>query len=159
MGIELIPTTVTNTSEVKQAAEVLGGKGVDAVYVSTDNVVAAALLSLTETMKRYKIPVISADPTTAQGSGVLVAYGVDYYLAGQQTGKIIADILRGKKVSEIPVKYMTTSDELTLYTDEAVAAELGIDLSPVAASIQQTCVLPDGTSVSLALGETNEACQ
>ncbi|MDR2870007.1 MAG: ABC transporter substrate-binding protein [Deferribacteraceae bacterium] len=129
MGIELIPTTVTNTSEVKQAAEMLGGKAVDAIYVSTDNVVAAAILSVTESAKRFSIPVIGADPVTAAGTGALVAYGVDYYTAGRQTGMIVADILRGTKPGDIAVKCMTAANELKLYVDDAVAAELGIDVS------------------------------
>lgn len=128
MNIELITTTVTNTSEVKQASEVLGSKKVDAIYVSTDNVVAASIQSVTTTAKKYNIPVIGADPVTSANTGALLAYGVDYYIAGRQTGKMVADILRGTNPGDIPVKYMTKYDELELFVDKNTAKDLGITL-------------------------------
>lgn len=127
-GIELVVTTVTNTSEVKQATEVLCSKGVNAIYVSTDNIVAAAIASVTTTATRHKVPVIGADPVTAANTGALAAYGVDYYKAGRFTGKIVIQILNGAKPGNIPVKFMTGFEELALFVDKDVALELGIDV-------------------------------
>jgi putative ABC transport system substrate-binding protein len=128
MEIKLVVTTVTNTSEVRQAAEFLAREKVDAIYISTDNVVVAAMQSVTSVADRNNIPVVSADPVSAEGSGTLVAYGVDYYTAGRQTGIIIADILSGKFAGDIPVKYMLTKDELTLYFDESVGEKLNLEM-------------------------------
>ncbi|MDR2105267.1 MAG: ABC transporter substrate-binding protein [Deferribacteraceae bacterium] len=128
MNIKLVATTVTNTSEVKQAAEFLVREKVDAIYVSTDNAVVAAMQSVTSTAEKAGIPVVSADPVSAEGSGALVAYGVDYYTAGRQTGIIIAEILGGKFAGDIPVKYMLTKDELTLYFDKSVGEKLNLEL-------------------------------
>ena len=58
-----------------QAAEVLAPK-VDAIFVSKDNFVVSALNSLTDTAMKYKVPVISADPSSAPSSRVLAAYGL-----------------------------------------------------------------------------------
>jgi putative ABC transport system substrate-binding protein len=128
LNIKLIVTTVTNTSEVRQAAEFLAREKVDAIYVSTDNVVVAALQSVTAVADRNNIPVVSADPVSAEGSGVLMAYGVDYYTAGRQTGIIIAEILEGRFAGDIPVKYMLTKDELALYFDKSVGDKLKLEL-------------------------------
>jgi putative ABC transport system substrate-binding protein len=128
MEIKLVVTTVTNTSEVRQAAEFLAREKVDAIYISTDNVVVAAMQSVTSVADRNNIPVVSADPVSAEGSGALVAYGVDYYTAGRQTGIIIADILNGRFAGDIPVKYMLTKDELTLYFDKSVGEKLNLDM-------------------------------
>ena len=116
MGIELVLATVTNTSEIKQAAEILAPK-VDAIYVSNDNTVVAALSSLTETATRYGVPVISADPSSAPTSGVTIAYGIDNYQTGRATGIMISQILEGAKPSELPVKVMDQPHELAGYID------------------------------------------
>jgi putative ABC transport system substrate-binding protein len=128
MGIKLIATTVANTSEVRQATEFLAGQKVDSIYVSTDNIVVAALQSLTAVADRASIPVVSADPSSAVDTGVLVAYGVDYYTAGRNTGKIVARILQGEKAGSIPVKYMVAEDELGLYFNETLGEKLGLKL-------------------------------
>ncbi|MDR2400785.1 MAG: ABC transporter substrate-binding protein [Deferribacteraceae bacterium] len=128
LNIKLVATTVTNTSEVRQATGFLVHEKVDAIYVSTDNVVVAAMQSVTTVAEKNNIPVVSADPVSAEGSGALVAYGVDYYTAGRQTGIIIAEILNGKFAGDIPVKYMLTKDELSLYFDKSVGERLNLEL-------------------------------
>lgn len=125
MNIELVTGTVTNTSEVKAATESVAPK-VDAIYASTDNVVYASMASLVPTAAKYKVPVVASVPEDNAGSGILAAYGIDYYNAGRETGKIVIRILKGEKPGDIPVKYMTEPSELGLYIDESVAKNMGI---------------------------------
>ncbi len=127
MGIELVATTVTNTAEVKQATEVIAPK-VDLIYASTDNVVYASLPSLVPTAAKYNVPVVASVPEDNAGTGILAAYGINYYIAGRETGKLVARILKGEKAGSIPVKYMTLPSELDLYVDESVAAKMGITI-------------------------------
>lgn len=129
-GIEFIETSVANSSEVKQAAEVLLHR-VDAIYVSTDNTVVSALASLAVAAIEEGIPLISADTHSAKEQPVLVALGFDYYQHGRATGRLIARILKGESPSTIPTQYMTAPgdlDQLVLNLD--VAEELGIDIPP-----------------------------
>jgi putative ABC transport system substrate-binding protein len=126
MGVELVVQTVTNTAEVRQAAEVIVPR-VDAVYVGTDNVVAAAIASLTTVATRHGVPVIFADPTN-KVNGVLASYGVNYYNLGRETGKIVVRVLNGEKPGDIPVKFMTKPEELEFHVNEEVARILGIEL-------------------------------
>ncbi|MDR2884017.1 MAG: ABC transporter substrate-binding protein [Deferribacteraceae bacterium] len=124
LGIELVVSPVHNTAEVKQAAEVLAPK-VDAFFVSKDNYVVAALNSLTNTAMAHKVPVISADTTSAPDSKVLAAYGLDTYLTGRAAGKLVARVLKGENPGTIAVR---NPDELSSYVNPEVAAELGITL-------------------------------
>jgi putative ABC transport system substrate-binding protein len=128
LNIKLVATTVANTSEVRQATEFLVNQKVDSIYVSTDNAVVAAIQSLTAVADRAGIPVVSADPSSAINTGILVAYGVDYYTAGRNTGKIVARILQGEKAGSIPVKYMVGENELELYFNDAIGEKLGLKL-------------------------------
>lgn len=127
LGIELLLTTVTNTSEVKQAAEVLAHK-VDAIYISNDNTVVAALTGVTNTTDKYNIPVVSADPSSAPISGVAVAYGIDNYQTGRSTGRLIAQLLEGAKPEEIPVKVQNQPNELGSYVNPELVKKYGLTL-------------------------------
>ncbi len=127
MGIELVLGAVTNTAEVKQAAEVIAPR-VDAIYISNDNTVVAALTGVTATALKYKVPVISADPSSAEQAGVAVAYGIDNYQTGRATGRLIARLLSGEKPSEMPVKLMNEPSELASYVNRPLVKSLGLKI-------------------------------
>ena len=127
-GIEFVETTVTNSAEVKQAAQSIIGK-VDAIYVSTDNTVVSALSSITDVAMKAGVPIMSADPSSAEQFDILVAYGFDYYSMGRVTGKLIADILKGKDTAKIPTQYMTNDEDLILHLNMDVADAIGLSIS------------------------------
>lgn len=125
LGIEFLESTITNSAEVKQAAESIINK-VDAIYIGTDNTVISALSSIIDIANNNNVPIISADPSSAEELGVLVAYGFNYYKMGRITGKIIADILNGKKTIDMPTKYMNDSESLDLIINLDIAKQLNI---------------------------------
>lgn len=126
-GIELVTTTVTNSSEVMSAAQTIMNK-VDAIYISTDNTVVSALGTIIDIANENKIPLMSADPSSATENDVLIAYGFNYYQMGVETGKMVADILDGKSTTEMPTKFMTGEESLDLHLNFDVAREIGIDM-------------------------------
>jgi putative tryptophan/tyrosine transport system substrate-binding protein len=127
LGIEFVATTVTNTAEVRQATQAIVDR-VDVIYVSTDNTVVSALTALVDVATAAGVPVLSADPSSAEEQGVLAAYGFDYYNMGRATGRLIVDILQGADPNDIPVQFMTDADDLILHVNLDVAAALGITL-------------------------------
>ncbi|MCX7821151.1 MAG: ABC transporter substrate-binding protein [Brevinematales bacterium] len=127
LNIELIEATVTSSSEVKQATLSIVNK-VDAIYVTTDNTVVSALPSLTEVTMKYKVPVISADPSSAKDTQVLAALGFDYYKMGKATGKLIIEILEGKKAENIPTRFLTDRKDLEFYINLDVAKKLNLNI-------------------------------
>ena len=89
-GYEVVESTVTNTSEVQQAAQYLADK-VDIVYSPIDNTVASAMAVATEVCNKAKIPFyVSADSMVQDGG--LATYGIDYTVLGKETGKMVAEI-------------------------------------------------------------------
>jgi len=64
LGIDFVEATVTNSAEVRQAAQSIADR-VDVFYMSTDNTVVSALSSLTEVAMDAGVPVMSADPSSA----------------------------------------------------------------------------------------------
>jgi putative ABC transport system substrate-binding protein len=125
LGIEFVVTTVTTSAEVKQATQLIVDK-VDAIYVSTDNTVVSALSALVEVATDKGIPVMSADPSSAENIGVLAAWGFDYYKMGRATGVMIAEILDGRNPDEMSTRFMTDPADTDLLINLDVAEKLNL---------------------------------
>jgi len=127
LGIEFVPTTVSSSAEVKQAAQSIAGR-VDAFYVSTDNTVVSALAALSDAASKAGVPVLSADPSSAAENGVFLAWGFDYYKMGKATGKLIVEVIEGADPASIPTRFMTSVDDIELFVNMDIAEELAIQI-------------------------------
>ncbi len=125
MGIKFVETTVTNSAEVMQAVQTIAGR-VDGIYLSNDNTVFSALSAVTRVAMKHKIPVMSADPSSAADNDVLAAWGFDYYKMGRVTGHLAARILKGEKPENIPTVFMTDPTDVDLLINKDVANKLGL---------------------------------
>ncbi|RII30204.1 MAG: ABC transporter substrate-binding protein [Geobacter sp.] len=127
LGIEYVETTVSKSAEVKEAAQSIIRR-VDALYVSTDNTVVSAMSALADVAMKNRIPIMSADPSSAETYPVLAAWGFDYYKMGRVTGKLVAEILKGKKPEQIPTRFMTKTSDIDLLINLDVAKKLGLNI-------------------------------
>ncbi|MBS8267069.1 sugar ABC transporter substrate-binding protein [Mesobacillus boroniphilus] len=123
-GLEAVETTISASSEVKQAAESMVGR-VDVMYIPKDNTVVAALESVIAVANDKDIPTFSGDGDSVK-RGTFASYGFDYYDLGYTTGKMAVEILKGKKPSEIPVGF---PENLELILNKKAAEEEGITLT------------------------------
>jgi putative ABC transport system substrate-binding protein len=126
LGITLVPQSINNSAELRQAAQAIIGR-VDGIYIGTDNGVFSALPALIQVCQDAKKPLFSSDTTAAREGGCMIANGFNYYTAGLATGDIVADILQGKKPADIPVRLLTAS-EMDLLIDLDAAANCGITI-------------------------------
>lgn len=100
-GFDYEEVTITNTSELQQAAYSLANK-VDAIYTPIDNGIASAMTLLSEVGKETKIPVyVGADSMVMDGAYATV--GINYEDLGKQTADMVVEVLNGTPISEIPV--------------------------------------------------------
>ena len=125
LKIEFVETTVTKSAEVKQATESIIRR-VDALYISTDNTVVSAMSAVAEVAAKSKVPIMSADPSSSEAYDVLAAWGFDYYKMGRATGKLVVEILKGKKPEQIPTRFMTKASDVDLMINLDVAKKLGL---------------------------------
>lgn len=142
-GLNLVTQSITTSSEVKQAAEVIVNR-VDGIYLTTDNTVFSALPSLVSVFKKAKKPIFSGDVTGAKNGGCFMASGFNYYKAGRATGEIVIQILSGSKPSEIPVRFMTKPEDSDLLFDLDAAALCGITI-PAEYLDKATYIIQNGT--------------
>jgi putative ABC transport system substrate-binding protein len=125
LGIEFVETTVSKSSEVKQAVQAIIRR-VDALYISTDNTVVSAMSAVSDVAMKARVPIMSADPSSAENYPVLAAWGFDYYKMGRTTGKLVVEILNGKKPEQIPTRFMTKTSDMDLLINLDVAKKLGL---------------------------------
>lgn len=128
-GLNGVEYTVSSSNEIQTVVESMVGK-VDAIYVPTDNVIAAgmttvAMIATTE----HKIPIIGAESAHVE-NGALATYGIDYFEVGKLAGEQAVEILNGKSPADIPIAYLS-KDKCKLTINEEVAKELGIDTSNI----------------------------
>ena len=129
-GFEFVESTITNSSELQQAAEILATK-VDAIYTPIDNGIASAMPVLAEVAKTAKIPVyVGADSMVADGGYATV--GINYEDLGTKTAEIVAEILGGKAIKEVPV---ATLDHFYKVINETTANAIGATSNAEGATI------------------------
>ncbi len=116
-GLEVVTVGVSNVNELPQAISSIIKK-VDALYMITDNMVAASVELMSKVAIENNMITVSAEETQVKG-GLLVTNGLSYYELGKQTARMAKEILVDKKdVSTIPVgtaeKTITTVNQNTL---------------------------------------------
>lgn len=124
LGLEAVETTVSASSEVKQAAESLVGRA-DVFYIPKDNTVVSALESVITVANEKDIPTFVGESDSVK-RGTFASYGFEYHDLGYTTGKMAVEILEGKKPSEIPVGF---PESLELVINKAAAEQEGITLT------------------------------
>ncbi|WP_150268510.1 ABC transporter substrate-binding protein [Paenibacillus tepidiphilus] len=124
-GIELVKAPITNTSEVKQAAESLVGR-VDAFYITLDNSVVSGVDAIIQTANDNKIPFFSADRDTVE-KGAFATVGFKYYDHGYQVGEMAVEVLKnGTSPGDMEVKMQ---EKLDLILNLKAAEAQGIEVT------------------------------
>ena len=145
-GVEFVASAISNSSEVKMAAQSIIDR-VDAIYVATDNAVISALASVDDVVTRANKVLFSADPSAVEALNVMIAWGFDYYNIGIETGKVVERVLAGANAGEIGTVYITDPTKFELWFNLDTAAKLGYTISQ---SLQDAAavLIKDGQKIS-----------
>ena len=120
---EVIESAITSANEIQPAAQNLAKK-CDIVFSPTDNTVASSIATANQVFIESKVPFyVGADSMVKDGA--FATYGVDYEYLGQQTAKMIIEIINGADPATMPVR---TMDEMAIYINSQTAADLGIKI-------------------------------
>ena len=111
-GYDVSEYAVSSTNDITTTVNVALSK-VDAIYVPVDNTIASAFPTVIELSNAAKKPVFpSVDTMVTQGG--LAAVTINQHDLGVATGKMAAQVLKGKKVSELPVAFYNIAVEVAL---------------------------------------------
>jgi len=102
LGMELVDATVDNTGAVGEATASVIARGIEAFFIPGDITVMPAIHNVFQITRRANIPTFSIFPTDVP-KGSLFGVGADYYEVGRGTGRLAAEVLRGRNTATIPV--------------------------------------------------------
>lgn len=124
LGLEGVEATVSNSNEIQQVTQSLVGK-VEAIYIPTDNMLAAGMATVAQVTTPSKLPVIVGEEGMVNNGGT-ATYGINYYNLGKLTAAQAVAILKdGKKPAEMPIEY---ASEGTLVVNQEALKTMGIEL-------------------------------
>lgn len=123
-GQELIEVTVSNPTEVLDASRSLAAKGVEVFLNPGDNTLNVSYDSFAKVAFENLIPLFSIDPAFIDNH-TIAALGPDYYVTGYEGGQVIARVLKGEKIADIPIT-QTKPTEFFLSLDTARAEGFSI---------------------------------
>ena len=109
-GMMAVIKTCSNASDIKATAEALVSDGVDAIYLPTDNNIAANMNAVKEAAVSGHVLIVCGEENMLKEGGH-VTLSIDYYQLGLSTGKMAAQILKGeKKPTDFKVEPVPASD-------------------------------------------------
>lgn len=125
-NLEIVEASVSSSNEIQQMVASLRGK-VDAIYVPTDNVIAAGMETVSMVATDAGLPVICGEAGPVKAGG-LATLALDYYDLGVSAAKQAVDILvNGKDITKMPIEYLS-KDTLKYAVNKAIAKQLGITI-------------------------------
>jgi len=127
LGVECISGSVSNSSEVKMAAQSIIDR-VDAMYIAPDNAVASAFSSVSDVCNTAKVPLMGSDPTASQGFDYLLSWGFNYYNIGVATGKLVERCLDGEDPASIGTVVLSDPSDFELWINLDIAKKLNIEI-------------------------------
>ena len=126
LGLTYIDATVSNSNEIQQVVQSLVGR-VDALYLPTDNMIAAGMATVAQVANANRIPTVCGEANMVRNGG-MITYGIDYYELGRQTGMMAVAVLRdGASVADMPIQYVS-DDALSLAYNEDTLTAVGVTL-------------------------------
>lgn len=123
LGMTLVEAAAPRSVDVSSAARSLIGK-VDVIYTNTDNNVVSAYEALVKVGQDAKIPLVASD-TDSVKRGAIAAFGINYRDLGEQTGRMVARILKGEKPGDIKPEIST---KMELFVNPGAAEKQGVKL-------------------------------
>ena len=125
-GIRLEEVTATNTGEVFQAAQVLAGRKIQALWVTGDNTAIQAFEGIAKVAADSRLPLVINDPEFT-GRGALAAVGIGWKKTCYEAAKRVAQVLLGESPQDLPFENIALKQVVLNYV---VARKLGITFPP-----------------------------
>lgn len=123
LNIRLHKQAIAKTTDAVQATTKLASN-VEAIFISNDNTALSSLQSIVRAALQAQVPVYVSD-TDAVESGAIAALGPNQYDLGKQTGAMVAKVLKGADINNLPVEYPANTE---LVINFAIAQKLGIKI-------------------------------
>ncbi|MCF6314112.1 MAG: ABC transporter substrate-binding protein [Verrucomicrobiales bacterium] len=102
-GLVLVVVAANTPLELSDAALALMSRPIDAVLQIPDNLSSSGFSAISRAARQSRKPLISLNSVTVE-VGAAYAMGRDYYNSGEETGKVILQVIAGADVEKIPFR-------------------------------------------------------
>ena len=126
-GVEVVVKTVSEAIEISAATTALiQNDGVQAIYLPTDNLMAANMPAVAAVADEMKVPTVCGESGMVAAGGT-ITYSINYKSLGYLTGEMAAKILSGTPCSQIPSTSVDASGLEVAINDTSIN-NLGIEV-------------------------------
>lgn len=130
IGLAYKDCTIDDVSAIAETVKLMYDDGCRAVFLPNDNKLAAHgnMAILASACLEYKLPLYCGADSQVEDGG-FANVGITYSDLGKETANMADRILKGAKVSEVPVKVFNQPEELKLFVNPDTLKALGVTLS------------------------------
>ena len=120
-GMTASVKTCTNSSDIKATAEALVAEGVDAIYLPTDNNIAANMNAVKQAATAGGTLVVAGEEGMLEEGGH-ITLSIDYYNLGKNTGEMAASLIKNDtKPTDYKVVAVPASNCSYVYSSKNLA--------------------------------------
>jgi putative ABC transport system substrate-binding protein len=125
-SIELVPSPVSNSSEIEHAIESFAGKPNGGLVLPPDATTSVSRDLIIALAAQYRLPAVYSFRLFVKAGG-LMSYGVDFVHQNWQAASYVDRILRGEKPADLPVQAPTKYETAV---NLKTAKSLGLTVPP-----------------------------
>jgi putative tryptophan/tyrosine transport system substrate-binding protein len=123
LGLRWVAIPVAGVNDIVPGVQALKARGVGAMLQLPSNTVNQALDAQVAEGRKLGLPMFSLQPDQLE-KGVVAAVGIDFRKAGEEAGRLAAEILKGKKPNDVPMQQATV-EPVRVNEDAARAVGIG----------------------------------
>ena len=124
-GVEVVVKTVAEAIEISaQTTALIQNEGVQAIYLPTDNLIAANMPAVAAVADELGVPTVCGESGMVAAGGT-ITYSINYKSLGVLTGEMAVKILDGTPCSQVPSSSVDASGLEVAINEESIK-KLGI---------------------------------
>ncbi|MDR1266783.1 MAG: ABC transporter substrate-binding protein [Holosporales bacterium] len=125
-GLSVVALPIDQSRDIPMRMQEFRGK-VDCLYVGTSGPTQPALPVIASEAQKMGIPVFNAEEQAVRDGLALASFGVDYASVGRNAGKLVAKLLQGASVKELPPIFPRT-EEHRCCVNKRLAEQFGLQI-------------------------------
>jgi putative ABC transport system substrate-binding protein len=124
VGLSVVAVPVDQSRDIPMRMQEFRGKA-DFIYVGTSGPIQPALPTVASEAQKMGIPVFNAEDQAVRDGLALASFGVNYESVGRNAGKLVAKLLNGASVQDLPPIFPKTEDH-RCFVNKKSAEKFGI---------------------------------
>lgn len=127
IGLAVEEATINTVNDIQDVIQSLVNKGIEALYIPTDNTLSAAMSAVEPILRQAGIPSICGEAGMVHNGGT-VTYGIDYHALGKLTGSMGSKILKGEATCADTPVVTCPFEDIQLSVNKKAALQAGITI-------------------------------